>query len=339
MNNKKPSSARQAKYAPFAMGRDMVTEKFPVDMEPRLRTMNKPLIVESACPGWQVGGPRFPAVPIKLEDQIREQVESVKAGAMIVHVHPRDPKTGQAQMNHRLLAKILDGVFAEVGDCIMFTQSYYPVRNAEVDYITGTQKLLELGSGNKYVQGSLLVPIGHHTTGQPSYVSANCTIEGVKWLEAHHVKPIYQLFDTQSHIGFKNCLFDRRIASWEPHVLNIQAGKHDALVINQDPWSYLQLITNINILKENIPRSVVGIYPGGRNWLPMAVMGILLGADVVRVGIEDCYWMYPHKNEIIKKHSDVVKMTVEIARMLGRKVVTDAKVARKILGLKLTSGS
>jgi len=93
----------------------------------------------------------------------------------------------------------------------------------------------------------------------------------------------------------------------------------------------------MNILKGNIPRSVVGIYPGGRNWLPMAVMGILLGADVVRVGIEDCYWMYPHKNEIIKKHSDVVKMTVEIAHMLGRKVVTNAKAARKILGLKLTS--
>jgi hypothetical protein len=47
--------------------------------------------------------------------------------------------------------------------------------------------------------------------------------------------------------------------------------------------------------------------------------------------------MYPHKNEIIKKHSDVVKLTVEMAQMLGRKVVTDAKTARKILGLRLTS--
>ncbi len=337
MKNKKATSPGGPKYTPFEMGKAMVTEKFPVDMEPRLRTMDKPLVVESACPGWQVGGTRFPAVPISLEDQIREQVESVKAGAMIVHVHPRDPNTGQAQMNHKLLAKILDRVFAEVGDCIMFTQSYYPVRDAEVDYITGTQELLELGNGNKYVQGSLLVPIGHHTTGQPSYVSANCTIEGVKWLQAHDVKPVYQLFDTQSHLGFKSYVFDRAIDTWEPHVLNIQAGKHDALVINQDPWSYLQLITNMNILKANIPQSVVGIYPGGRNWLPMAVMGILLGADVVRVGIEDCYWMYPHKDEIIKKHSDVVKMTVEIAQMLGREVVTDVKVARRILGLKLTS--
>jgi uncharacterized protein (DUF849 family) len=337
MSNDNPISTGPAKYAPFEMGKEMVTEKFPIDLEPRIGTLEKPLIIESACPGWQVGGARFPAVPITLEEQIREQVESVRAGATIVHVHPRDPNTGQAQMNHKLLAKILDGVFAEAGDCIMFTQSYYPVRDAEVDYITGTQELLELGKGNKYVQGSLLVPIGHHTTGQPSYVSAKCTIEGVKWLQAHDVKPVYQLFDTQSHLGFKSHVFDPAVDTWKPHVLNIQAGKHDALVINQDPWSYLQLITNINILKANIAQSVVGIYPGGRNWLPMAVMGILLGADVVRVGIEDCYWMYPHKDEIIKKHSDVVKMTVELAQMLGREVVRDAKVARKILGLKLTS--
>jgi 3-keto-5-aminohexanoate cleavage enzyme len=337
MKNKMRNATGGGEYVPFAMGKEMVTEKFPVDMEPKIRTMDKPLIVESACPGWQVGGTRFPAVPITLEDQIREQIESVKAGAIIVHVHPRDPKTGEAQLNHKLLARILDGVFAEVGDCIMFTQSYYPVRNAEVDYITGTRELLELGKGNKYVQGSLLVPIGHHTTGQPSYVSAKCTIDGVRWLNEHDVKPVYQLFDTQSHLGFKNYLFDRKVDSWQPHVLNIQAGKHDALVINQDPWSYFQLITNMNIIKENIPRSVIGIYPGGRNWLPMAVMGILLGADVVRVGIEDCFWMYPHKNEIIKKHSEVVKMTVELAKMLGRKVVTDAQSARKILGLRLTS--
>jgi 3-keto-5-aminohexanoate cleavage enzyme len=81
------------------------------------------------------------------------------------------------------------------------------------------------------------------------------------------------------------------------------------------------------------------VYPGGRNWLPMANLGILLGADVIRVGIEDCYWMYPHRNEIIKSNADVVRMFVALARSLGRRVVTDAEEARKILGMKLTSST
>ena len=69
----------------------------------------------------------------------------------------------------------------------------------------------------------------------------------------------------------------------------------------------------------------------------MVVTGIMLGADLLRVGIEDCYWLYPHKDEIIKKNSDVVKMTVDIANLLGRRVVTDVVEARKILGIELTS--
>lgn len=324
-------------YVPYAMTEEIVVDMFPVEKEARIPTMDKPLIIESACPGWQIGGARFPAIPISIADQIKEQVESVKAGAVIVHVHARDPKTGEAQMNHKLLAEVLDGIFDKAGDCITFTHSWYPVPNSEVDCIIGTEELIKLGDGNKYVQGSLMVPVGYRVREQSSYVSARGLIAGIKWMEAHQVKPVYQLMDTYSHLNFKRYLFDQGVATWKPHIMNIQIGKHEAHAVNQDPWSYLQLITSMNMIKGNIPQSIIGVYPGGRNWLPIVTMAILTGADVVRVGIEDCYWLYPHKDEVIKKNSDVVKMTVEIARILGRRVVTDANEARKILGIKLTS--
>lgn len=138
-------------------------------------------------------------------------------------------------------------------------------------------------------------------------------------------------------MGFKRFVFDQGVGNWKPHILNVQIGKHEATANNKDPWSYLQLITSMNMIKENMPESAIGVYAGGRNWLPMIVMGIMMGANIVRVGIEDCYWLYPHKDEIIKKNADVVKMTVDIANLLGRKVVTDVEEARKILGIKLTS--
>ena len=119
--------------------------------------------------------------------------------------------------------------------------------------------------------------------------------------------------------------------------MNIQLGKHDATPINHDPWSHLQLISILHTIRENVPGCLIGIYAGGRNWLPMTVMGMLLGADIVRVGIEDAYWMYPHRDDIIKNNVDVVKMAVDLAGMLGRRVVTDADEARRILGIKLTS--
>jgi hypothetical protein len=223
------------KYVPYAITKDIVTEMFPVEKEDRIPTMDKPLIIESACPGWQTGGKRFPAIPISIADQIKEQVESVKAGAAIVHVHPRDPKTGRAVMDHKLLKEVLDGVFNEVGDFITMTHSWFAVPNADFDFITGTQELLELGDGNKYVQGSLIVPIGYRTREHASFASAEATVEGIRWYEEHDVKPVYQNFDTYSHMGFKRFLIDQKVSKWKPYIMNLQVGKHEAHTINKDP--------------------------------------------------------------------------------------------------------
>ena len=324
---------------PYAMTKEIVNSMFPVDTEPRINTMDRPLMVESACPGFQVPGPRYPAIPVKMEDQIRAQAESLKVGAVISHMHPRDPKTGEARMDHKLLKQVMDGVYDEVGDFVSFTHSWYPVAGAEVDIITGTQELLDLGGGNKYVQGTLLNPIRYTAHGQTALVTEKITIDGIQWLNKNAVKPVYQLLDTYSHLAFKRSVFDKGLDTSQPLIMNIQLGKHDATPINQDPWSYLQLISIMNTIRSNVPGCLIGVYPGGRNWLPMTVMGILLGADIVRVGIEDCYWMYPHRDDIIKSNLDVVKMTVDIARMLGRRVVTDAAEARRIMGIELTSAA
>jgi uncharacterized protein (DUF849 family) len=333
-----PAGTGQSKYPSLAISKEKAMAMFPIDREPKITTLDKPVIIETSCPGWQVGGARFPAVPITIKDQIRELTDSVKAGAVAVHVHPRNPKTGDAELDARLMKEVMDGVFANVGDCITMTSSWYPVARSDGDYITHTEELLELGEGNKYVQGAVVLPVGHFTNWNGgTYFSAKATVEGIKWMEAHSVKPDYLLRDTYSHLGFKEHLFDHGVSTWKPYLMSLNLGKHNSHTIQQDPWSFMQLITNQNMVKATVPESIIGVQAGGRNWLPIVTMGMLLGAEVFRVGIEDCYWIYPHKDDIIKKDSDVVKMTVEIANILGRRVITDADEARKILGMKLTS--
>src|SRR4051812_33408654 len=215
------------KTIPYALTAETVTDKFPVEIEQSIPTMDRPLIIESACPGFQKAGPRFPAIPISLEAQVEAQVESIKAGAIIAHVHPRDPKSGDALMDHRKLAEVLDGIFEGAGDFITNTHSWTPIPNAPGEGISGTAELLELGGGNKYVQGSLLVPIAHSSTGtgKPSLVTEKATIEAVKFMNENGVKPVYQLFDTYSPLDFKRRLFDKGHDVSEPKVLNIQVGK------------------------------------------------------------------------------------------------------------------
>lgn len=248
-------------------------------------------------------------------------------------MHPRDPETGNAKVDPHLLKRVLDGVFDQV-DCATLSHTW--AAKEEADYISETEELLELGKGNKYCQGLVVLPVGFRSaTG--AYHTQRAVEEGIKWLEAHDVKPVYQLYDTYVIWGLKQKVFDREVSSWKPYLFNLLLGKHHSHAVHRDPWALLQLMTNYNMVKETEPDCILGVYPGGRNWLPLATMGLLLGAQLIRVGIEDCYWMDPNRDDIIRKNSDTVKAVVDIASALGRKIVTDAHEARRILSLRLTS--
>jgi uncharacterized protein (DUF849 family) len=317
----------KGKLPPIAITPEQAQRLFPVDKEPRIPTMDKPLVVQVACPGWQIGGKRFPAVPFTIEAQAQELADCIKAGAIAVHVHPRDPKTGLAQICGALLKDVLDATFAKAGDFLTFSHTWYP-KPEGLDYITETEELLEWGQGNKYCQGSVVLPFQQ---------SARPSVEkGIRWLEAHDVKPLIEFYDTSAQTRFME-FFDNGAISSRPYHVVINLGKHDATAIHQDPGSYMSAIGNFDIVKKTFPGAVIGWRTGGRNWLPIAILGIMMGCDTIQCGIEDAYWRWPHRDELIPKASDSVKWIVEIANLLGRRVVTDPKEARAICGIKMTS--
>ena len=234
---------------------ERVAAHFPVETEEKILTMDRPVIIESACPGWQVGGNRFPAVPISIKDQIRETVDSIRAGAVAVHMHPRDPKTGNAQANPKLLAQILGAVFDEVGDFVTLSHTW--AAHQLVDYVVETSELLELGQGNKYCQGSVVLRSGHLSATGTFHPAAKVK-EGVQYLEDNDIKPIFQLYDTYVMWDFKHKLLDEGIVKKKPYIFNLHLGKHHSHTIHKDPWSYLQLITNYNMVLATEPDLIVG---------------------------------------------------------------------------------
>ncbi len=135
-------------------------------------------------------------------------------------------------------------------------------------------------------------------------------------------------------IWFKNNIVDAGVLKGRPH-FNIQEGKHGVNRSFIDPMSHLNLINSIEMIRRTVPDCTIGIHAGGRNWLPMTALGIMLGVDVVRVGIEDQFWAFPHKDKFIAKPAESVELVVQIARSLGRDIATPAE-AREILGIKAT---
>ena len=313
---------------PVTVSEAQANRMFPVQNEPKIMTMAKPLIIQCSSPGWQVGGKRYPAVPFSIKDQAQDLADAVHAGAIGLHVHPRNPKNGLAMINSALLKEVLDATFDKVGDVVTMSHTWYPRPDTGVDYIVDTNELLEWGEGNKYCQGSLVLPFNNR-------VRKNVE-KGVKWLDEHDVKPLFQLYDTSAQMLFRE-LIDSVGGLKEPMSMDINLGKHDSLAIHHDPGSYLNAIANLDNVKQMFPNQFYGWRTGGRNWLPIMTLGIMMGVELVQVGIEDAYWRWPHRDELIESSAESVKWAVDIANVLGRRVVTDASEARKMLGMKLTS--
>ncbi len=320
--------------------------------EPKIPTMGKKLIVEASTPGhypgllWErFGVKNMP--PWSIEEQASAIIECVKAGAAAVHSHARDPHDPYnyesypaKAMSPEIMVKVLDKAYQEV-DFVPLSHAWHP-KNwedlAEGDFVAPTKVLLDIGKGNKYIQGNIIPTWIYPWVRRgllSSWFTANSLKEGISYLEENNVKPLIALH-VDHIVWFKNNILDTGVLKTRPHI-NIQEGKHGVNRSCADPMSYLNLISSVEMVKKIMPDCTIGIHAGGRNWLPMIVMGIMLGVDLVRIGIEDQFWACPHKDEFIKKPAEPVEKVVQIARALGRDLAT-ADEAREILSIKVSSG-
>ena len=316
-------------------------------IRPKISTMDKKVVIEAAIPGWQPiwwwrarGVENLPPGANGGTTCIQEQadaiIECVKAGAAVIHTHPRDPSDGMNRIHApKLLGEIMDQAFNEV-DFITahHTWGWDYTKSWETDYVSYPKELLKLGKGNKYVQCGMVMSMPGYSQGRAIH-SHRSIIEGVKFFEKNCIKPMYSV-EAFAFEEMKTTLFDTGISNWKPYWIALQLGKHLDQFTYQDPWSYRLTINCMEMVKRNMPDEDIflGLHPAGRNWLPMAVIGLLYGAQVIRVGLEDQFYLYPHKDDIPTKASENVELLVKIIKDLGREVAT-VKEAREMTGVKL----
>lgn len=307
--------------------------EFHIEREPKINTLARPLIIESAFPGWL--SPKVnPNIPLQPKAIVRELIDSVRAGASAVHIHPRDPVDGALLMDPDKLKELVDPVWDELGEVFTWNHSWVGKPMEPIDYLHHTERLLSLGNGNKYIMGSVVLITGNPgDRNQTLFGDEQAVREGVPWLESHGVKPIFQIYDSHGIEWLAREIIEPGLARWKPFMCCLHMGKHHSSFIGSDPWGHLQLITSMNALRAAIPDAVVGLRAGGRNWLPITTAAIAMGIDMVGVGQEDCLWMYPHKDEIMKKNSEVIAKIATIARELGREVVAPDQV-KSVLGFE-----
>jgi len=314
--------------------------RWPVHLEPKNLTMDKKLCIVVCPTGALITRKQNPYQPYTPEEVAKEVIEAYKEGAYMAHLHIRNEK-GLPNYTPEAMKKTLDIIFEKCPDIIAApsisaapkdpSQGLYEVETIK----PWVEKLLEYGS--KYMESTVVTPI--------SYVSQRATVLGapifvrratesnlkaeVEYLQSRGVKPEFMAHNFEAIENIKEWLIKLGVLK-EPYFITLSQGMHHSAPTGPDPWGILYLITMKQMLPEN---TIVGVSIGGRNWLPITTLAIMLGAVFIRVGKEDTMWLYPHKDSIMKTSAEAVKKIVTIAKELGRDIATPDE-ARKMLGIK-----
>ncbi|OFZ73819.1 MAG: hypothetical protein A2W04_05985 [Betaproteobacteria bacterium RBG_16_64_9] len=293
-------------------------------------TMAKKLIINVAPTGSFTSREQNPGQPYTMEENVQAAVEAHKAGAAVWHVHARE-KNGLPSKDPHVLKETIARVLDQCPDMVTSVIPYVDYNEQGLGLIKRCVDVLT-EAGPEYMQSAVLLI---QTTGFSEKFTYSITqktlTDQVKYLEEHGVRPEYQATSYQGIKDVLDWLVEAGIAR-DPPLMNIMMGFHGyshGSPLGPDPWNYIYMMTLQQTLA---PHAVKGVCAGGRNWLPFTTMAMMLGFDMVRVGMEDTVYLYPHRDEKIRTSAEAVRKVVAVAHALGREIATSAE-AKKIMGV------
>jgi len=290
--------------------------------------MNNDVIISCAVTGAGDTTSRSNLVPITPRQIADSAIEAAKAGAAVVHVHVRDPETGQGSR-----------------DPALFKQTVDMIRDSGVDMIIN----LTAGMGGDWVpsEGDPSLPgpgtdmigpearLAHVVECKPDICSLDCGTMNfggnytyintapylrtmAKIVQELGVKPELEVFDLGQVRLARSLIEDGLIDA--PPMFQICLGI---------PWGAGADTETMAAMKQALPADAIWAGFGiSKMQMPMVAQAILLGGNV-RVGLEDNIYL---DRGVLASNGMLVERAVEIIERMGARVL-DPDEARSKLGL------
>lgn len=279
-------------------------------------SMPEKIVILTAAPGATIAKEQNPHLPITPEDIVKNHYEAYKAGASIIHIHVRDEKghpTGDPELFKRVILEVKE----KCPDAIIDFSFAYPFSDdsveARLEPFCKMNLPIELGTisaGTMNIMGKWIY------VNREDYLKA-----AVKYLQEHKIRPTITVYNVKQIVEMKKWAMKTGLVK-KPY-LNLSLG------LFGDPARNDVLQTWLKYLPEECDWVAE---TAGRNWLPMTIQAILSGGHIMRAGMEDGIYMYPHRDDLIKTSADAVTKVKRIAEELGLEIATPSE-AREILGL------
>ena len=284
------------------------------------------VIVTVAVTGGTTTLEEHPGLPVTPAEIATAAYECYNEGASIIHIHVRDPKTGNRSMEVGLYRETMELLRAKC--------------NMIINLSTGPGGHLAIGPDNqpkmelslmatpeKRVEHVLALhpdlcslDIGSANASFGIFANPQIVVDRMaEMIKRAGVKPEVEIFDV-GHIRIANRLIKKDLLEKNAHFqlcmgtnMGLPATPRDAVFLSES-------------LPPGVTWSVFGV---GAGQFPMVAMGVLLGGHC-RVGLEDN--VYFKKGQLAKNNAELVSHAVKIIRDLHREVAS-VEEARKILGL------
>lgn len=284
--------------------------------------MEKLIITAAVTGGEYVSKETTPYVPSTTDEIVDEVVRCVDEGASIVHLHAKDPDTGEAYSGNPnpILEEYVERIREEIDVVINLTTGGGRVGNPPEVWDELVRERCRLGQEMMSLNMGTMNRWAEHPTGEIFLNTLDMIERWCGYMVEAGVKPEHEIYDT-GMINICRDLSERGIVPDPLHIQYVMVGRTGFLpkpkmllyCLDQTPqeWSW----------------SACAL---GRHEIPLTTVAMTLGGHV-RVGFEDN--IYLRYGELAKSNAQLVRKVANIARELERPIAKPEEV-REMLNLK-----
>lgn len=298
------------------------------------------LIVSCAVTGAIHTPSMSPHLPVTPDEIATEAIAAAEAGASIVHIHVRDPETGEPVTDTQLFRAVAEQIAAETDVIVQPTTGGAPTMDPLERIVVVPELAPEMASCN---QGSInlgLYPMlnrydefeyeweRRYLEDSWSTVFQN-SFEDLRSIlpvfHEHGTMPELECYDV-GHLYNARHLLDRDLLELPVH-LQFVMGLHGGIGAHADHLTHL-VTTAERLFGDAYSFSVIG---AGKHQFQLGLQAVSMGGHV-RVGLEDS--LYIRKGELATSNAEQVEKVIRLAdEVTGREPATPAET-REFLGLK-----
>ena len=255
-----------------------------------------------------------PALPITPDEIADETARSYSAGASVVHLHARDPNSGEPSSRPELYGQYLERIRAK---CPIVTQ--ITTGGGAVTMGLGPEE--RLAAVKLYKPESASLNAGSMNFGRKLFPNTPEIMEAfADRFREWGVLPEFEVYDAGMIQNAKHWLIEPGKVK-APYRFSLVLG-----VMGGIPPTAKHLVLLVDDLPPESVWQVIGI---GRHQLPLGAVAVGMGGGL-RVGFEDN--VYLKKGVLAKSNAELVAQAVQLVRAVGKKPATPDE-AREILGI------